>query len=217
MIPRWLPQRGEYLDGWEATLHRTDSRAPTTTWLEAPVIEGQSLRLRQLTDDDIPRIVEASADARSQHWLPFLPHPYTEADARGFLLRSRTRAAEGAGVDWAVASSSSDALLGTIGLPRGGRHGWEIGYLAHPDARGAGAIREAVGLVAAYLLRDAASGGLGAQRAYLRAAEGNTASRHVAVTNGFREYGRERSSETLRDGSVCDMVLYDLLRSEADV
>jgi RimJ/RimL family protein N-acetyltransferase len=171
--------------------------------------------VRPLRDNDVPRIVEASADPRSQHWLPFLPHPYTAADARGFLLRSRTRAAEGTGVDWAVASSSSDALLGTVGLPRGGRHGWEIGYLAHPDGRGQGAIREAVGLVAAYLLRDPTSGGLGARRVYLRAAEANAASRHVAATNGFREYGRERSSEILRDGSVCDMVLYDLLRSDA--
>lgn len=214
MIPRWLPQRGEYLDGWEATLHRTDARVPTTSWLDVPVLEGRSVRLRPLTDADIPRIVEASADPRSQHWLPFLPHPYTEADARGFLLRSGTRAAEGAGADWAVAASSSDTLLGTLGLPRGGRNGWEIGYLAHPDARGRGAIREAVGLVTAHVFRDAASGGLGARRAYLRASEGNAASRHVAMANGFREYGRERSSETLRDGSVCDMVLYDLLASD---
>ena len=216
VVPRWLPQRGEYVDGWVATLHRSDSRDPKCRWFDVPVIEAERLRLRPLEERDTPRIVEASADERSQHWLAFLPYPYTEQDARDFILRSGTAAMEGTGLHWAVADAHTDVLLGTIGLPRG-RHGsWEIGYCAHPSARGRGVMREAVGLVTRHLFLDSAGGGIGATRSFIRTAAGNSASQHVAVANGYLHCGRERQSEQLGDGSVTDVLLFDLLASEWD-
>ncbi len=214
VLRRWLPQRDEYLDGWMGSLHRSDSREPKRPWLDVPVIEAERVRLRPLENRDVRRVVESSADERTQHWLGFLPSPYTEQDAREFILRSQSAAWEGTGIGWAVARPSSDELLGTIGTPSTGRDGWEIGYCAHPDARGQGVMREALGLVARHLFLDPADGGLGASRVYVKVAAGNTASRHVAVANGFTEYGRERQSEQLRDGTPTDMVLFDLLASE---
>jgi RimJ/RimL family protein N-acetyltransferase len=55
---------------------------------------------------------------------------------------------------------------------------------------------------------------MGASRAYIRAAADNTASQYVALANGFTQYGRERQSATLRDGTCTDLVLFDLLASE---
>jgi RimJ/RimL family protein N-acetyltransferase len=213
-IRRWLPQRGEYLDGWIADLHRSDSREPKSAWFDVPVIEGGRSRLRPLRHDDVPRVVQASADERSQYWLSFLPHPYTEQDARDFVDRCSTNAFSGTGLTWAVADPRSDELLGTLGLPHGDRLSWEIGYLAHPDARGRGVMREAVGLATRHLFVGTEDGGLGAARAYIRAAADNTASQYVALANGFTQYGRERRSATLRDGAFTDLVLFDLLASE---
>jgi RimJ/RimL family protein N-acetyltransferase len=41
--------------------------------------------LRPWTLDDVPSIVAACNDAEIQHWIPVIPRPYTEADARAFV------------------------------------------------------------------------------------------------------------------------------------
>ena len=50
--------------------------------------------------------------------------------------------------------------------------------------------------------------------AWILAAVGNTASQHVIEANGFVRVGRERSETRLRDGSLDDTVVYDMLSSE---
>jgi RimJ/RimL family protein N-acetyltransferase len=213
-IRRWLPQRGEYLDGWVADLNRSDSRAPKSDWFDVPVIEDEHSRLRALRDGDVARLVEAGADERSRHWLPFLPDPYTQQDARDFISRCDTAAMEGKGITFAVADPVSDAVLGTIGLRHDRGTSWEVGYLAHPDARGRGVMTHAVGLATRHLMIGLADGGLGATRSYIKAAAGNSASQQVALANGYREYGRERHSERLGDGALTDLVLFDTLADE---
>jgi RimJ/RimL family protein N-acetyltransferase len=213
-IRRWLPQRGEYLDGWVADLNRSDARVPKSDWFDVPVIEDGRTRLRPLRDDDVQRLLEAGGDERSRQWLPFLPDPYTEQDARDFILRCETAAMEGRGITFAVADPATDAVFGTIGLRHDRGASWEVGYLAHPDARGRGVMTHAVRLATRHLMIGRAEGGLGATRAYIKAAAGNSASQHVARANGYREYGRERHSERLGDGSVTDLVLFDALAGD---
>lgn len=213
-IRRWLPQRGEYQDGWVADLHRSDSREPKGAWLDVPVIEGALTRLRPLRDDDVPRLVEAASDLRSQHWLSFLPDPYTVGDALAFIARCQDQAMAGRGITFAVADPPTDAIMGTIGLRHDRGDSWEVGYLAHPDARGRGVMRSGVGMATRHLFITRSDGGLGASRAFIKAAAENTASQYVAVANGYREYGRERHSDRLGDGSWTDLVLFDALPDE---
>ncbi len=214
VLPRWLSHRGENLDAWVATLHKSDKREPASEWFDIPVIESNRLRLRPIAEADLPRLVEASSDERTQHWLAFMPSPYGENDARGFMVRSVTGAMEGVSLNWAVADRDTDVFLGTIGLPRSARSSWEIGYTMHPDSRGKHIMREALGLVVRHLFLPEVDGGLGGCRAFLKAADGNTASQYVATANGFTLYGRERQSELLGDGQRVDMLLFDLLRAE---
>ncbi len=213
-VRRWLNHRGEYTNAWIAALHKDDPREPVSEWYDFPVIEGERVRLRPMKEADVPRIVEASSDERAQHWLPFMPSPYTEKDAREFMSRTQTQAMEGQSITWAVADRDSDQFLGTIGLPRKGRVSWEVGYLMHPDARGKGVMSESVSMLVRHLFIPKEDGGMGATRAFVRVPDGNVASQHVARANGFVEYGRERQSELMRDGSPVDMVQLDLLRSE---
>ena len=214
VLRHWLVQRGEYRDGWVGTLHRDDPRRPTTDWLLVPTVEGERVALRPLAERDVPRIVEASRDERSQYWLPFLPRPYEDADARDFIVRSMTRATLGEALTWAYASRETHTLLGTLGLVRNGPDSWEIGYCTHPDARGKGATISAVGLAVDHLFRAVDAGGLDTHRIQVRSARGNLASRHVATANGFVQTGVERESVRLPDGAIDDMVVYDLLQSE---
>lgn len=214
VLPRWLPQRGVYRDAWVGTLHRGDPREPRGEWYDLATIEGDRIRLRMMQDKDVPRIVEACSDERSRHWLAQLPHPYTDDDARGFILRGYASAAEGAAANWAVADRDTDLLLGCVGLPRTDLGSKEVGYWAHPDARGRGLMTEAVGLLVRHAFVDRDDGGLGVRRLCIKSARENTASQHIARANGFVECGIERGVERLGDGTFSDVVVFDLLPDE---
>lgn len=211
----WLHQRGELRDAWVGTLLASDERAPRNPWLTPPRIEGRSVVLRPLRDEDVTRIVEACADERTQHWLPHLPQPYTRADAEHYLQTRLDLQARGEGLCWAVCRPDDDALLAVVSLfdLKAGHEG-EIGYWAHPGARGRGVTTDAVSLVVRHAFVPEDDGGQGLRRVMLFSAEENAASRVVAERNGFRASGRDRSSYRLGDGSVTDAIGYDLLLEE---
>lgn len=214
--PLALSHRGTLRDVWEASLRPGDTPEPRTTWWPVPVIEGERVRLRPLTDADVPRIVEANADPRRRHWIPGLPDPYTEDDARTWIRRGELQAALGQRVGWAVADPVDDRLLGNVSIfrledllnPTGG----EIGYWAHPDARGRGVTTEAARLVVEHAFTPVAEGGLGRHRLSLGASWGNAASRHVAEQAGFTLVGHFHADGILGDGTYDDGAWYELLR-----
>jgi RimJ/RimL family protein N-acetyltransferase len=143
-----------------------------------------------------------------------MPRPYGEADARHWLELVTEKSSMGQGVWWAVVDPDDDTFLASVSLPRLGHREGEIGYWAHPAARGRGVMSEAVSLVVRHAFDPPASGGLGLHRLTLHAAAGNEASQQVARVNGFHEYGRERQAELLGDGTYDDMVQFDLLEAE---
>lgn len=55
------------------------------------VITAHGVRLRPLSEADVPAIASACSDALTQQWLP-LPRPYTEDSARVFALEVAPRA-----------------------------------------------------------------------------------------------------------------------------
>jgi RimJ/RimL family protein N-acetyltransferase len=204
-----LGQRGELRDAWVGTLLPDDPREFPTPWLTVPTLTGEGLVLRAMTEADVPRIVEACSDERTQHWLGRLPSPYTEDSALTYLQSQRESRATDAGVSWAVTELGDDRLLGAISFfdhTRGVEA--EIGYWAHPEARGRGVTSRALRLVTAYCFEE-----LGVSKLNIGHAVGNEASRHVIEASGFREYGVERLGTHVGDARV-DLVLFDLLREE---
>lgn len=208
-----VPRRGALHDGWFASLAPSDPREPCTTWWPVPVLDGERVRLRPHSDADLPRIAEACSDPVSRHWLSALPHPYTLERAREFVVERRLGESLGQHVTWAVADRADDRLLANVSVfrlddpfnPTGG----EIGYWAHPDARGRGIVAEAVELVVAHAFTPVADGGLGRHRLQIGAAWTNRASRRVAEQAGFTLAGRFRqdgfvglgAERTLDDGA----------------
>ena len=209
-VRRSLPQRGELLDGWVGTLLPDEDRSPRHVWLEVPVLEGDGLRLRPWRESDVPRIVEACADERTQHWLGQMPRPYTDADARAWLDLQGEARATGRALHWAVVDPADDhrALASISVFDLVPEVEGEIGYWAHPDARGRGVMRQAMAMVV-----DHAFEALGVRRVMAGAAVENTASRHVIEQNGLREWGTERNGTVVLTGRA-DVVWYDVLVEE---
>jgi len=207
----YLRHRGdELVDAWSATLLSTDDRQPRSTWLTCPVLEGDGLRLRPWRVDDVPRIVAACRDDRTRQWLGRMPDPYGETEALAWLEHQSENRATGHGVQWAVVDPADDDLaLAAIGyfdlVPE---TELEIGYWAHPDARGRGLMTRAMALVVRYGFED-----LGVRRISAAAAVGNDASAHVIEANGLRSWGTERVGTEVHSGRA-DVVWYDVLVEE---
>jgi RimJ/RimL family protein N-acetyltransferase len=199
-----LVQRGELYDGWIATLVRDDPRVPQP-WLHPIEMQGSGVRLRAFRSSDADRIVEACSDPGTAYWLVSMPRPYERHNALAYLQSVGELAARGAGVAWCIADPRDDRCLGSISLD--GLNGYakrgEIGYWAHPDARGRGVVTEAVRLVT----RHARSSGL-AKSIMIRCARENQASRRVAERAGYTKIGVQPISEPLGDGKLADLVLY---------
>ena len=200
--------RGALVDAWVGTLLAGEARTPGHRWFDSPVLEDGGVRLRAVGDADVPRVVEACSDERTQHWLGRMPSPYTDADARGWLTAMTEKQATGTGTTWAIVDPADDVLLGAISLFDVGAIDCEIGYWAHPDARGRGVMTAAVALVTSWAFAD-----LGVQRVRIVAAVDNTASGHVAEACGYRRTGEERLGTVLRTGPA-DVALYDVLAEE---
>jgi RimJ/RimL family protein N-acetyltransferase len=204
-----LGQRGELRDAWVGTLLPEDPRDFRTPWLTVPTLSGEGLVLRAMTQADVPRIVEACSDERTQHWLGRLPHPYSAQSALTYLHAQRESRATDAGVSWAVTEPGDDRLVAAISFfdhTRGLEA--EIGYWAHPEARGRGVTSRALRLVTAYCFDE-----LGLEKVNIAHAVDNEASRHVIESCGFREYGVERLGTQVLTGRV-DLVRFDLLAEE---
>lgn len=209
-LRRALPQRGELRDAWVGTLLDTDDRGPRTPWLEVPLLEADGLRLRPWRESDVPRIVEACSDEQTQQWLGRMPYPYTETDARAWLEQQQEARAQGRALHWAVVQASDDdrALVSISAFDLVPEVELEIGYWAHPDARGQGVTTRAMGLVVRHAFEE-----LGVRRVTAGAAVDNTASRRVIEANGLRPWGTERAGTAVLDGRA-DIVWYDVLVEE---
>lgn len=213
-VRRWLPQRGELRNGWVGTLLRGDEMTPRNVWLGVPRIVGEKVVLRAHRPGDVDRVLEACTDERTVHWLGQLPQPYTRGTAEEFLRHRPEGMARGTDLHWAIADPATDDLLGVVSLMQIGNgrndHMAEVGFWAHPGARGRGVMTEAVRLAARHAFIDEGAGGLGLHRLTGFAAVDNTASRHVLEAAGFTQFGTERQAILVRDGWH-DCAGYDLL------
>jgi RimJ/RimL family protein N-acetyltransferase len=197
------------VDAWSGTLLVTDARLPCSTWLETPLLTDAVVRLRALRYGDLARVVEAAGDERTQRWLGRMPSPYTWADAAVWLDETLESAAAGHAVTWAVADTD-DTLVGAVNLFQiDPGNAAEIGFWAHPDARGRGRTTRACTLALRHGFET-----LGLLRIQGQAALGNTASRHVLEACGLREAGVDRLATVIRPEGRVDAVRYDLLVEE---
>ncbi len=171
-----------------------------------PPLSDGVITLRPFRADDAPAIVSACQDPEIQRWIPIIPVPYAEVDARGFILMTLEAWHEGTGYEFAIADAATDRYIGSIGLhlgPNARRHA--VGYLVAPEARGRGVAVRALRLVTRWGFDQ-----LGIQRLALWTLPGNIRSQRVAEKAGFRFEGPARNWESDRDELPMDAVMYSL-------
>lgn len=134
-------------------------------------------------ESDIPAVLAACQDERTQQWVP-LPSPYTRESAEFFVrsycphgLASRQYTV------WALRPSPVAPLLGVVEVRRDERRGSaSLGCWLEPGSRGQGLMREALLAVTAHALDP---DGLGFERLRWEYLPGNEESRRLAEGVGF--------------------------------
>ncbi|GAA2270635.1 hypothetical protein GCM10010149_10040 [Nonomuraea roseoviolacea subsp. roseoviolacea] len=175
--------------------------------LPRAVLSTGSLVLRAPEEADVEAMTATCGDPVTARFLPVLPAPYTEQDARDHLAVAARTWEEG-GAEFTVAENG--AYAGALRVSPPDRWGAvEIGYLVAPWARGKGVATAAVRAVTQWLFDQ------GVHRVELAAEAENLASLRVALKAGFREEGRRRDARETRDGRLTDLVLFGRLALDA--
>jgi RimJ/RimL family protein N-acetyltransferase len=163
------------------------------------------LVLRPWSLDDVPDLAVACNDPEIAYWIPPIPSPYTEEDARAFI-GGETRPGE----SYSLAVTLGGRLVGGIGMGVNAHdYRGRIGYWVADDARGRGVCTRALRLLSRYGLDD-----LGLQRLELITDPENLASQRVAEKVGFRREGVLRAHLLHPDGRIRDSVMFSLLPGE---
>lgn len=165
------------------------------------------LMLRLWREEDAPAVAAACRDPEIPRWIPFVPIPYTEQDAREFvhacLESDDTRH------PFAVVDARGGALLGSIDLRVNAMRTGHIGYWVAREARGRGICTRALRVLSSWALDE-----LGLGRLELVTDPDNVASQRVAEKVGFRREAVLRSHLLYRDGGRRDSVMFSLLPGE---
>lgn len=154
-----------------------------------PVLTDGRVRLRPMTDEDLPAVVEQSNDPETVRWTT-VPQPYDLGSARDFLAVHASGWADAdETLHWAIELLPHDGapgapFAGIIDLRPSAKGGaWETGFVLHPAARGRGAMSGALRLAAGWAFDH------GCPSLYWLAERGNFASWQVAHACGFTHHG----------------------------
>ncbi len=166
-----------------------------------PVLTDGRVRLRAMTEADLPFVVEQSTDPDSVRWTT-VPRPYGLEDAREFLSTHSSEWALPRGKRyWAISpldDPEAPPFAGVLDLRPGDRPElpWEVGFAIHPATRGRGLMSAALRLGARWAFEH------GAPSLYWLAVRGNFASWRVAHACGFTHHGTLPSRAPARDGAA---------------
>jgi RimJ/RimL family protein N-acetyltransferase len=170
-------------------------------------LRGEGVVLRRWVIDDAPAVAEACRDPEIPRWIPWMPTPYTDQDARTYVNECLE-----AGDDrkpFAVVDPETDVLLGAIDMRISPLRNGNIGYWVVRAARGRGVCTSALRTLSRWALDELDLG-----RLELVTDPDNAASQRVAEKVGFRREGVLRSHLPHRDGRRRDSVMFSLLPGE---
>jgi RimJ/RimL family protein N-acetyltransferase len=171
-------------------------------------LRADGFTLRPWEAGDAAAVTELCQDPEIARWIPFIPSPYTEADARAFIEQSQSTWELEEAYGFAIVEDAGE-LLGAIGMRMRRFRTGHIGYWVAAHARGRGVASDALRALSRWAIEE-----LGLKRLELVTDPENVASQRVAEKAGFRREGILRSALEYRDGSRSDSVVFSLLPEE---
>ncbi|KAK1984680.1 acetyltransferase [Colletotrichum cereale] len=190
--------------------------------LPAPTLTLQKCLVRPWHPADAPSLARG-ADSRAV--AAFLrdrfPHPYTLADADGWIAMNLAPPL----LNWAIVCPTSGAVMGGIGLVPGQdvySAGCELGYWIGEAFWGRGVMSELVPAFVRWVLAGGAGAGVGSggggvvERVWASVFAENAASRRVLEKSGFVFEGRLRRA-VVKNGVCMDELVYSAIRTDTPV
>ena len=171
----------------------------------APRIEDELVVVRRWQEIDIADSIAACADPEVIRWIPRIPTPYREQDAREFLDHADNGWEEGTSCSFAITEQAGGRTVGSIGVALNEAIG-EVGYFVFAGHRRRGIGERALRLVSRWALEEFA-------RLQLTTIVGNVASARLAEKVGFRREGVLRAWMDNR-GERADVIMHSLLPRE---
>lgn len=179
-----------------------------------PTLQGERIRLRQLTDRDRAGILSVFGDPRVVRFMgiPFLDVSILSSDehARQYIAEVLEGTRSGNFWQWGLALNTTDQVIGSCMLVRfsWGNERAEIGFALAPDHWGKGLMTEALDLLVAHCFED-----LSLHRLEADVDPRNTGSIGLLTRMGFVREGilKERH---LVDGERQDTVFFGLLSTD---
>jgi RimJ/RimL family protein N-acetyltransferase len=170
--------------------------------ISAMELRDGELLLRPPADVDVHAVVAACRDPEIARFIPLVPTPYREEDARDWLSAVSDAWMSTPERTFAIVDEQRDEFLGviTVRLVEEGT----VGYWLAPAARGRGVMTRAVRLAV-----DWARKTHGIRMFRLTTHPDNIASQRVAERAGFRRIGITSDHPTFRDGTN-EAVLFQL-------
>ncbi len=171
----------------------------------SPKLETPRLRVRPYTEADIAGLVPLIGAREVAATTLRIPHPYTEDDAREFLVM-----AQEPGKIWlAIALRADGRQIGGVGLRVDDQHSnAELGYWLGVPYWGQGYATEAARAMMRYGFEQ-----LSLHRIFASHFEGNTASGRILQKLGMQHEGCQRRHIRKWDRFL-DSELYGILRDE---
>ncbi len=165
------------------------SATTARAWSGAPLGTSR-LRLRPPAAGDVPALVALAGEWEVARFTAFIPHPYTESDAREFIAAAAVKRATRQEAIFVLERRAEGDVIGAVGIAVDGAAG-EIGYWVGKPHWGQGYAAEAVkGLL------GLAFDGLGLDSVHAAVMAENAASARVLEKAGFARMGE-------RTGSCC--------------
>jgi RimJ/RimL family protein N-acetyltransferase len=164
------------------------------------VSETARLRLRAHRDDDLAEMVALIGNWQVARWLSNLPHPYSEADGRSWIVSVQAEHTAGAPRRFAIALRDSGRIIGGVGLdadPGDDADETALGYWLGEPYCGLGDGREAAAGMIDYGFRTL---GLASIRAYTDPA--NARSQRVLLACGLAPAGEIALRKPTRSGAT---------------
>jgi RimJ/RimL family protein N-acetyltransferase len=158
------------------------------------VIRTDRVILRPPAERDVAALVAGCSDPEVARYIPVIPAPYDDQDARDWLAGADDRATALDERSFAITLPEHDELLGMVSVRL--RSGGSIGCWLRPEGRGRGLMTEAVRAVVSW-----ADEAHGIRELFITAHPANIASQRVAEAAGFVRIGIVEHDPPFRDGT----------------